>query len=74
MAFFNITQYKPLLLIIHDIGFLLIITIIAGHIMLAINPTNWETLKAMLTNGKVSITWVKKHHPGWKIDEVNDQP
>ncbi|MGC8948871.1 MAG: cytochrome b/b6 domain-containing protein [Thermoprotei archaeon] len=69
MAFFNVEQYKTLLLITHDIGFMLVTIIVIGHVMLALNPVNWETLKAMLTNGKVSITWAKEHHPGWKIDE-----
>ncbi len=69
MAFFNMEQYKTLLLITHDIGFMLVAIIVIGHVMLALNPVNWETLKAMLTNGKVSVTWVKEHHPGWKIDE-----
>jgi cytochrome b subunit of formate dehydrogenase len=69
MAFFNVEEYKPLLLVIHDTGFLLVSIIVLGHVMLAINPVNWETLKAMLINGKVSVIWAKKHHPGWKIEE-----
>jgi formate dehydrogenase gamma subunit len=61
-------EYKALLLLIHDIGFLLVVIPLAGHFMLAINPINWKTLKAMFTNGKVPLKWAKKHHPGWKVE------
>ncbi len=58
-------EYHALLLLIHDIGFLMVIIPITGHFMLAINPVNWETLRAMFTDGKVSVEWAKHHHPGW---------
>jgi len=70
MALLNIGyEYRALLLLIHDIGFMLVIIPIIGHFMLAINPVNWETLKAMFLRGYVSVKWAKKHHPGWKIEE-----
>lgn len=62
-------EYRALLLLIHDIGFLLVIIPIIGHFMLAINPVNWEALKAMFTSGYVSAKWAKKHHPAWSIQE-----
>jgi cytochrome b subunit of formate dehydrogenase len=70
MAILNIgPEYRALLLLIHDIGFLMVAVPIVGHFMLAINPVNWETLRAMFTHGKVSVEWAKHHHPGWKIEE-----
>ncbi len=69
IVLFNVGyEYRALLLAVHDIGFLLVIIPLIGHFMLAINPVNWPTLKAMFTNGKVPVSWAKKHHPGWKIE------
>lgn len=67
MVFLNIGyEYRALLLLIHEIGFLLVLIPIVGHFMLAINPVNWPVLKAMFTNGQVPQRWAEKHHPGWK--------
>ena len=60
-------QYKAALLLIHDIGFIMTSVPLAAHFMLAINPVNWETLRAILTDGMVSERWARRHHPGWRI-------
>lgn len=66
MAFLETsTQLKAVLLLVHDLGFLMVAVPLAGHMMLSINPVNWEALKAMFTDGKVSAEWAAKHHPGW---------
>ncbi len=72
---FNIlgVQYKAALLLIHDIGFIMTGVPLAAHFMLAINPVNWETLKAILTDGMVSESWARKHHPGWRIRKAEGQ-
>ncbi len=58
-------EFRALLMFIHDIGFILVIIPIAGHFMLAINPVNWPTLKAMFINGYVPRSWALKHHSAW---------
>ncbi len=68
-------RYKAVLLLIHDIGFIMTAIPLAGHFMLAINPLNWETLRAILTHGMVSEKWARRHHPGWRISEAEaDKP
>lgn len=52
-------------ILLHDIAFVLIVVLIAGHFVLAVTPTNWPVLKAMLVTGKVPVSWAKRHHPGW---------
>ncbi len=66
MAFFDIpSEIRNLFILAHMIGFILVSIPLAGHFMLAINPVNWETLKAMFTDGEVSLEWAEKHHPEW---------
>jgi len=62
-------EYRSLPMLIHDIGFILVIIPIAGHFMLAINPVNWPTLKAMFIDGYVPKEWALKHHPSWKSED-----
>ena len=66
-------QYKASLLLIHDIGFIITVIPLAAHFMLAINPVNWETLRAILTDGMVSERWARRHHPGWRMREAEAQ-
>lgn len=66
-------QFKAILLLIHDIGFIVTVVPLAGHFMLAINPVNWETLTAILTNGMAPERWARRHHPGWRMKEAEDQ-
>lgn len=66
LAFMNINKMiAPLLILLHDIGFALVFIPIAGHFMMAINPSNWESMKAMFYDGKVSLKWAIHHHPAW---------
>lgn len=68
MVFLNLGyEYEALLLFIHDIGFILVFIPLAGHFMLAVNPVNWVTLKAIFTHGRVPVEWARSHHPSWKI-------
>ncbi|MCS6785104.1 MAG: cytochrome b/b6 domain-containing protein [Candidatus Caldarchaeum sp.] len=59
------TSLKAVLLLVHDIGFLMLGVPLVGHFMLSINPVNWEALKSMFYDGKVSVEWASKHHPSW---------
>jgi len=54
--------------LIHDIGFGVILILVAGHFMLAINHANWPVLRAMLFTGRVTRTWARHHHPAWVRD------
>ncbi len=67
LAFLDVGPYRWLLLLTHDLGLVILIPPLVGHIMLAVNPVNWETLKAVFIDGKVSVAWAKKHHPAWKV-------
>jgi formate dehydrogenase subunit gamma len=52
-------------ILVHDIGFILMLTLLVGHFILAITRTNWPVLKAMFVTGKVSVSWARHHHPEW---------
>ncbi|MDW8063867.1 MAG: cytochrome b/b6 domain-containing protein [Candidatus Caldarchaeum sp.] len=62
------TRYEATLLLIHDFGFILTGLPLAAHFFLSINPVNWEALRAIFTDGKVSVKWAKKHHPAWPVE------
>ena len=47
----------------HDVAFVLILTLIAGHFILAI--THPPCLTAMLVNGKMPVSFMQHHHPEW---------
>lgn len=66
MVFFAIsTSLKAVLLLVHDIGFLLLAVPLAGHFMLSINPVNRQALKAIFVDGNVTAEWAAEHHPAW---------
>ena len=66
LAFLEVgKEIAPFLILLHDAGFAMVFIPIAGHFMMAINPSNWETLKAMFYDGKVSLEWAIHHHPAW---------
>lgn len=64
------TKYEATLLLIHDVGFILTGVPLVAHFFLSINPVNWEALKAIFTDGKVSLKWANKHHPAWLQKEA----
>jgi cytochrome b subunit of formate dehydrogenase len=66
-------------LLVHDLAFILMTAIVAGHFVLAITPTNWPVLRAMFTNGMVPTAWAEHHHPLWarkmaKMEAVAEVP
>ncbi|MCS7127209.1 MAG: cytochrome b/b6 domain-containing protein [Thaumarchaeota archaeon] len=66
--------YKFVLLMLHDIGFLMVSVPLAGHFLLAVNPVNWQALRAIFTDGKVDLSWARHHHPGWKAANASADP
>lgn len=66
LAFGEVGKHlTTLLILVHDLGFAMVFIPIAGHFIMAINPSNWEALKAMFYHGKVSLEWALHHHPAW---------
>ncbi|MEN3048318.1 MAG: cytochrome b/b6 domain-containing protein [Candidatus Caldarchaeales archaeon] len=64
--------YKFVLLLVHDFGFLLVGVPLAGHFLLAVNPANWQALRAIFTDGKVNRSWASRHHPGWQLASATE--
>jgi cytochrome b subunit of formate dehydrogenase len=63
-------------LLLHDLAFILITAIVAGHFVLAITPSNWPVLRAMFTDGMVPLGWAMHHHPLWaeKVARLEKAP
>lgn len=58
--------------LLHSLAAMLMMIVLAGHFFMAISPSNWPVLKAMLVDGKVHVRWAKKHSKLWaeKVIEV----
>ena len=54
-----------LALLVHDMGFVLMTALIAGHFLFSITPGNADVLRAMLVTGNCRLSWAQKHHPLW---------
>jgi cytochrome b subunit of formate dehydrogenase len=64
-----------LAVLIHDLGFVLMTALIAGHFIFALSHT--QVLTAMLATGKVPVSWAEQWHPLWarkKIAELKTGP
>ena len=64
--FLDITaaEYRVLLLL-HDIGFYLVLLFLYVHLYASFHPANRPLLTAMFSDGKVALEWVKEHMAGW---------
>ncbi len=51
--------------ILHALAFMLMMVVLAGHFFMAISPSNWPVLKAMFTDGYVSLKWAMHHSGAW---------
>ncbi len=64
IIYLNLTpDQHRIMLLLHDIGFYLSILYTLAHIFAVTHPTNIPLLKAMFTNGMLSIEWVERHMP-----------
>jgi len=64
IIYLNLTpDQHRLMMLLHDIGFYISILFTLAHIFAVTHPANVPILKAMFTNGMVSLEWAEKHMP-----------
>ncbi|MEM0496929.1 MAG: cytochrome b/b6 domain-containing protein, partial [Acidilobaceae archaeon] len=66
MVYLSLTpdQYR-LMLLIHDIGFYIIMIFLVGHLFAVFHPKNVILLNAMFGDGKVPLEWAKDEMPAY---------